>query len=130
MRHENLRLALTINLALGGDSEELETITRQLRKSILELPVESVESPPTTVALGGAKGDAGVAGTLLITLAASGGVITALINAVQSYLSQKRERTPTVTVEVDGDRLTVTGLSSKEGKRLVDAWIARHTSHE
>jgi hypothetical protein len=130
MRHRVLRLALTVDPSLAGDSEELEIITRQLRDSILDLPVETVESPPTTGTPGGAKGDAGIAGTLLITLAASGGVITTLINTVQSYLSQKRERSPTVTVDVNGDRLTVTGLSSKDGKRLIDAWIARHTGHE
>jgi hypothetical protein len=31
-----------------------------------------------------------------------------------------------VTLEIDGDKLEVTGLSSEEQQRLINAWLSRH----
>ena len=31
-----------------------------------------------------------------------------------------------LTLEIDGDKIEVTGISSEEQKRLIDAWMQRH----
>jgi len=63
-------------------------------------------------------------GQLLLTLAASGGVITSLIAAVQSYIAGRSGRK--VILEIDGDKLEVSGVDSASEKKLISAWINRH----
>jgi hypothetical protein len=63
-------------------------------------------------------------GTLLVTLAASGGVLTMLANMLQSWLTRYDRHS--VTLEIDGDKLEVKGISSEEQQRLIDAWLSRH----
>lgn len=125
---ERMRQAtLTLNPAREADGEKLERLTRQLRSELLELDVEAVEltrggkAPPKSKA-----GDAITWGTLLLTLAASGGVLTTLIQVLQSWLTRHEQRS--LTLEIDGDRLEITGISSKEQRRLVEAWLHRRRS--
>jgi hypothetical protein len=54
-------------------------------------------------------------------LAASGGALTTIINLIQSKLTKDRS----VTLEIDGDKLEVTGISSEDQKRLIDDWLKR-----
>jgi hypothetical protein len=49
-----------------------------------------------------------------------------VVNAVQSWLAEHHGRT--VKVEMDGNTLEMTGVSSSDQKRLIDAWISRRTS--
>ncbi len=123
---ERMRQAtLTLNPGREADGEELERLTRQLRSELLELDVEAVEIPRGGKAPRKAKaGDAITWGSLLLTLAASGGVLTTLIQVLQSWLTRHEQRS--LTLEIDGDRLEITGVSSKEQRRLVEAWLHRH----
>jgi hypothetical protein len=66
-------------------------------------------------------------GALLISLVAPGGVLTSVINKIQEWLSLHNNCS--VTIEIGGDKLQVTGISSVEQKRLIDTWLARHQSH-
>jgi hypothetical protein len=62
--------------------------------------------------------------TILLTLAGAGGVLTTIIGVLQSWLTRHEKRS--VTLEIDGDKIEITGISSEEQKRLADAWIRRH----
>ena len=62
-------------------------------------------------------------GKLLLTLV-SGGAITALFGTLQAWLTRDDRRC--VTLEINGDKLQVTGISSAEQKQLIDAWLNRH----
>jgi hypothetical protein len=64
---------------------------------------------------------------LLVTLATSaaagaGGVLPTLINTVQSWLSRRHENR-SITLEIQGDKLEVSSVSSEEQRRLIDTWI-------
>jgi hypothetical protein len=59
-----------------------------------------------------------------VTLAASGGVLTTLINTLQSWLSRRDNHS--VTLEIGDDKLVITSASTKEQRMLIDAFIARH----
>jgi len=61
----------------------------------------------------------------LLALAASQGVFTTLIEAIKAWLT--RHERYTISLEIAGDKLEVTGLSSKEQQRLIDLWVGRHT---
>jgi len=126
MIDQTAQLMLNIDAGPEADAEELEQLTRQLRGELTELDVETVNLIRGGAAPRGAKvGDPITWGALLVTLIASGGVLTTLIGALQSWLTRHERRS--VTLEIDGDKLEVTGISSEEQQRLVNAWVSRHT---
>ncbi len=124
MPDQTTQLMLNINAGPETDEEELAELTQQLRKELLELDVEAVgvragEAPERAKA-----GDSVTWGALLVALVASGGVLTTLINTLQSWLT--RHERNSVTLEIGGDKLEVTGISSEEQQRLINAWLSRH----
>ncbi|MBD1862435.1 MULTISPECIES: hypothetical protein [Trichocoleus] len=126
MAKQTAQLLLKISSELDLDAEELEQLTQQLREELLELDVESVNLVRAGEAPKGAKvGDPISWGTILVTLLAAGGVVTTLINAIQSWLARDERRS--IIMEINGDKLQITGVSSKEQQQLIDAWIDRHT---
>lgn len=125
MSDNRTQVVLNINAEESVRDEELETITQQLRNELLETDVESVAFLRSGEAPEGSRaGDPVTLGTLLVTLAASGGVFTTLINAIQGWLGRGEKRS--ITLEIDGDKLSITGSSSEEEKQLINHWINRH----
>lgn len=115
-----------------NDQEELERITHNLRDDLAELdaiekvdPVrrEGEQAPEGSKA----GGDIVTLGSLLLTLGSSAAstAVPNLVNALQSWLSRNDKRK--ISLEIGGDKIEVTGMSDKEQRRLVDAWISRHT---
>lgn len=118
---------LVVNLDAGpeADDEDLAYRTHQLRRELLELDVESVDLVRADEAPPGAKVVEPFSwGTLIITLAASGGVLVPTINTIQAWLLRDEQRS--VTLEIDGDKLEIKGISSKEQQRLINEWLNRH----
>jgi hypothetical protein len=118
------RLALRIDAGSGADQEELEQLTLQLRRELAELDVDSIELQRTGPAPPGARAvDVLALGTLVVTLVRSSGMLSAVVGVVQSWLAGPRQRS--VKLELDGDVLEVTGLSTADQRRLIASWIAR-----
>jgi hypothetical protein len=133
MNYKEMQLRLVIASDPETDDEELQQLTIQLRNEILDLDVEAVSLVEAEEAPAGTKAGAPVTwGTLLVTLAASGGVLTALVNLLKSWLVRNEQRS--ITLEIEGDRLEVTGLSSEEQQHLINDWMSRHrlviTAHD
>jgi hypothetical protein len=63
-------------------------------------------------------------GALIVNLLQSSTLLGAVVGTVQSWLSGHKGRS--VKLELDGDVIELTGVSSDQQQRLVDAWIARH----
>ena len=121
--------AIHLRLQVGdedADPEELADLTARLRSELLDLDVEAVEQlragqpPPGTRAV-----DLMAIGTLVATFARPD-LLTAIVAAVQSWLGGAGGRS--VKLEVDGDALELTGVSSKEQRRLADEWLRRHAT--
>jgi hypothetical protein len=105
------------------DEDERIDLARRLRKELLALndvaTVENASTPsPSRTKAAGIDWQ-----TLIVTLAASGGVLTTLVGAIQGFLT-RRERA-SVTLEIGGDKLVITGVSSETQQRLVNDWISR-----
>jgi hypothetical protein len=125
MTDQTIRVHLGLDADPEADAEESERAARQLREELLELDVETVEFAKGGETPEGAKaGAAPDLSTILLTLAASGGVLTTIIGVLQSWLTRHERRS--VTLEIDGDKIEITGISSEEQKRLIDAWMHRH----
>ena len=125
MTDQTLQVHLDLDTGPEADAELSERAARQLREEFLELDVETVEFARGGETPEGAKaGAAPDLSTILLTLAASGGVLTTIIGVLQSWLTRHERRS--VTLEIDGDKIEITGISSEEQKRLIDAWMRRH----
>ena len=118
------RFTLKIDAGVDSDDQERIELSRRLRRELLSLTeVESVDAVPTPAAPR-SKAAAIDWQTLIVTLVASGGVLTTLIGTVQSWLT--RQEKASVTLEIGGDKLVITGASSEAQQRLVNDWIRRH----
>ena len=116
-------LVLSIGVDEDADQPELAELTAWLRQELLELDVESVESVKMGEIPPGAKGLEAIGiGALVVRLAQSAGMLKAVVDTVQSWLAGHHRRT--VKVEMDGDTLEMTGVSSSDQQRLIDAWIS------
>jgi hypothetical protein len=63
-------------------------------------------------------------GALVVTVANSH-LLSAVVTAVRSWLAGQQR---SIELELDGDVLRLTGLSSEEQRRLTDEWLHRQTS--
>ena len=125
MSERRAQLILIIDAGPDTDTEEVAELTEQLRRELSELDVDAVDLVRAGEAPEGAKaGDPIAWGELLVTLAASGGALVTLIGTLQSWITRHERRS--VTLEIDGDTLEVTGISSEEQRRLINTWLSRH----
>lgn len=123
MADDSVQLKLQIGIQ-DGDAEELAALTQWLMSELKELEVESVELERSKEAPTSTKSGMAIDwGTVLVTLAASGGVLTTLINLIQARLTRDERRS--VTVEIGGDKLVLTGVSSGQQQQLIDEWLKR-----
>jgi hypothetical protein len=117
-------LVLRIETEQGADDQELGQLAGKLRRELLHLDVDAVthagggQPPPGAKAVGVVE-----VGGLIVQLLQSSTLLGAVVAAVQSWLSGHQGRS--VKLELDGDVIEVTGVSSDQQRRLVDAWIAR-----
>ncbi|MDQ1647316.1 MAG: hypothetical protein QOJ50_3500 [Cryptosporangiaceae bacterium] len=113
---------------LGDGSEPAsESAIAQLRRDLLQLAVEHVTVPPGDPAPEGSRGaDAAALGLLLVQLLPSLPAIREVVRVVRAWAAQSPDRT--AVLEIDGDRLEVTGISADEQASLVRLWSARHAA--
>jgi hypothetical protein len=117
------KLDVQVDLGSEADPEEVAEATSQLRRELLELDVEAVElaragePPPGTRAV-----DFMALGTLVVTLANSQ-LLNGVVGAMRSWIGGHPQRS--IKLELDGDVLELSGVSSEEQRRPADAWLRR-----
>ena len=125
---EDRRVMLGVQVTLGPDSDSTEVAeaTLQLRRELLDLDVDAVEPqragepPPGTRAV-----DLAALGGLIVTIAQSA-LLPDVLAAVRAWLSRSQSRS--IKLELGGDVLELTGVSSAEQRRLADEWLRRQES--
>ncbi len=125
---DSILLTLKIKPLLDDDEEHLEELSIQLSDELNELDIERVEVIDSGKAPDGTKGipDVPVWGKLLIHVLP--GAIPSVVNAVQSWL--KRDEGRSVTLEIGGDKLQVTGISSEQQRELINNWLSHHNTNK
>jgi len=117
-----MHMLVTVDAGAGANAAETAELAERLRD---ELGAHEYDSMPVEAAAPeGAKGLGVDVGSLLVALAASGGVLTSLIGTLQSWLG--RQSGSRLVVEIDGDRIELTGASDEDRQRALDVWLARH----
>lgn len=112
-----------------ADASRLDELTAWLGRELLQLDVQGVErvrsgpAPPGTRAGEGAE-----LGALVVTLATTPALLTSLFVALRAWLGYKSKRSVTVTGAESS--IVLTGASSADQKRLIDAFIATHSRGE
>ena len=120
-----VELAVEIDAGPDADERDVEELSLGLSNELLELDVDQV-TPATAVAPEGAKvGDAVTWQTLLVTLSASGGVLTGVIAAVSEWL-RRRQVPVNVVLKIGQDSLTLPAATEEERRILVETFIERH----
>jgi hypothetical protein len=124
--NESQGLEVRVGAGTDADPEELERLTAALRRELLDVDtVDGVSQPAAGTAPPGSRAiDPLTIGTLLVTLVKSAGGLRAVTRAVQGWLSGQPKGE--VTMEIDGDKLVVSGVSTADQERLITAWIERH----
>ena len=119
---------LGIHVAVGPDADagEVAEATLQLRRELLDLDVEAIELPRAGEPPPGTRAvELAAVGALLVTVAQFP-LLTPVVAAVRSWLAGAQQRS--IKLELDGDVLELSGLSSTEQRRLTDEWLRRHES--
>lgn len=112
--------------AAESDPEELAQLTAKLRRELLQLEVDAVDHPVGGKPPPGAKAvDMILVGTLLVSLGRSADKLGSVVRAIQGWVGM---RARTVKLELDGDPIEITGVSSRDQQRLIDLWIERHAA--
>jgi hypothetical protein len=117
-------LGIRVDAGPDADAEEVAEATLQLRRELLDLDVDAVEPPPGSEPPPGTRGvELAALGALLVTVSQSG-LLAPVLEAVRSWLAGSPRRS--IKLEFDGDVLELSGVSSKEQRRLTDEWLRRH----
>jgi hypothetical protein len=102
-----------------SDDEERADLATRLRADLMAHDLDV--SHPEAEAPAGAKGAGLEFAQLVVTLA---GTVPAMVAAMQGWLG--RHRGATVSLEIDGDTLTLADASDADQRRLVETFLARH----
>jgi Effector Associated Constant Component 1 len=102
-----------------SDDEERADLATRLRADLLAHDVEA--SHPEGPAPAGAKGTAIEWAQLVITLA---GTVPGMVAALQGWMG--RHPRAALSLEIDGDKLTLDEASPAEQRKLVETFLARH----
>jgi hypothetical protein len=126
MTERVVRLGLCIDAGPEADAAELDELAVQLREQLLELDIECADRATVGQAPPGARaGEILLAGALTVMLVQSSGLLTALVETVQSWVSRSGGRS--VKLEIEGDVLEVTGITRTDQRELIETWVDRHT---
>ena len=126
MLDQSKNLKVRVIDELGLTKEELERIRISLQNEMKNLPINVANSPEESYLESSAKSFELISLTeLIITTLMSAEVIAALITLLKEWVG--RQNSVKICLEIDGDKLEVTGIDSKEQKKIIYEWINRRT---
>jgi hypothetical protein len=114
------QLSVRVQGLPDSDDEERAELASRLRDEMLEQGVEEVAHPEAD-APAGAKGAAFEWAQLVVGLAGSLGPLLA---ALRGWIG--RHPDAAITLEIDGDKITLDEASPADRQRLLEAFLARH----
>ncbi|WP_214108364.1 effector-associated constant component EACC1 [Acrocarpospora catenulata] len=117
-------MQLKVGLVAGpeADPQEIADLGRELRKRLLEWDADEVEPERRPAPEGSKAVDAATWETLLVTFAASGGVLTTIIAGINAWVA-RRQTSTSVTIEINGNSLTLPTATEEERRELIQAFV-------
>jgi hypothetical protein len=125
MTGEVTQLQVILAPHAAEDEEHRAWLAGQLREELLELDVERVDPAAAAEVPPGARGAAwaGV-GAWLVSIVSSSGALADVVETIRAWLRRGEGRS--VRLELEGDVLELTGVSSEQQQQLIEAWLERH----
>ena len=118
-------LVVQVAPVADSDAEELADLAGQLQAELLSVDTASVGPLPAGAVPEGAKGlDGTLIGWLLVQFGTPDG-LRAVLATVRGWTTRTGR---TVEVSIGKDHLKVTGATSRQQEKIIDAWLARHAS--
>lgn len=117
------KLVVQVIPVADDDAGELAELTGLLQGELLDLDVAAVEQSPTGVVPSGAKGLAAVAGWLAVQLGP--GSLRAVLAKVAEWAARNDR---SVEVTYGGDTLKLTRATPEQQEKIIDDWLARHST--
>jgi hypothetical protein len=114
----------------GANDEQLEQLGIQLRRELLGLELERVRPATAEAPEGARSGLAMMTGALVASISPAklAAVVTTIVDWLRRGRSSGKPRT--VELEIDGDRIVLTGASTDAEKELTDLFVKRHSARE
>jgi hypothetical protein len=124
MNNESVNLKVEVRFD-QAEAAELDQLTTQLRRELLQLDVDDVRRSHAGPPPAGARAvDVVALSQLVVSFGTAAGALASVINAVRDWLD--RRTGGSIRVEMDGDPIELTNASDQQQQQLVDAWLARH----
>jgi hypothetical protein len=103
------------------EKQEIDSLSRNFREDLLNLRnVEEVhllyEKPPPD-----SRAFDGVALGSMVVDIVGGGAIKEVTQTVQAWIERNENRS--ITIEMDGEKIDVKGISAKDQQKIIDAWV-------
>lgn len=118
----DLKVEVAIDTA---DAAELDRLTGQLRRELLDLDVDDVQRAQEGTPPPGARGiDAAVLGGLIVSIGQAAGGLASVLAVIKNWVTRRPDRK--VRLEIDGDVIELAAATAEQQERLADAWLARH----
>ena len=117
-------LSVEVQAADDDDVGDLLALTSVLRDELLILDVTDVRPVEPGATPAGSKGIGTIAGWLVVQLG-SGEALSAVVAVVRGWVDRSHRE---VEVSIGGDTLKITGASSEEQEKIIDAWLTRHAA--
>jgi hypothetical protein len=115
----------------GADAERLAVLTGYLRGELLQLDIEDVTALPAGEPPPGSRAfDVSTVGALLIALGQSAEGLRSVVSAIRDWLRRGEGTRRTVRLELAGDALELSQASAADQARLIELFVARHTTGE
>jgi hypothetical protein len=113
----------------GADDERTEDVTLLLRRQLEEVDGLDVVRLTAGNAPEGTRGvDLVVVGALLGSAADLATVMGPMVAAIRQWLARTPQVPRSVRIEVGGDALQLSNATPEQEDRLVDLFVARHTT--
>lgn len=126
MPQDSVSVSVALEADADADDIERETLARQLRSELQHVDFDSISELRGGEVPAGTKGaELAEWGVWLVTLSASGGVLTSLISVAKDWLD-RRGAGNRIKVTIGGDTIEIDGASSAQEAALMKDFVRRH----
>lgn len=126
MSDDPVDVVVALESSADAEPDERDRLARQLRAELRDLDLDTITDASWREAPPGAKGaELTDWGVWLVTLGASGGVLTSLISVAKDWLD-RHGKGNRIKITIDGDTIELDEASAAEQAALLTAFVQRH----
>ena len=113
-----------IQVGSGADPERRDRATNSLHEDLLEMGVGQLQRATDPVSVEGMRAlDVVALGALAISIKPSVALLAQLVQTIRNWIGRSSN---VVKLQIDGDQIELTGVTTEERSVLIATWIERH----